>query len=115
MQKTDKFKIARNDERLFFVVLQTGHAGIFEHDLVEDYWLFFEDVGCDPDANETAQYDMYHAVMERLNAATRELVQEWRGKPYVCFVERNQFLELNGQPVAMPSLQPIKQDGITHT
>ena len=103
----EKYKASRNDERLFFVVLQAGHEDIFSNDLVEDHWLFWEDVGCDPDELDAAQYDMHHVVMKRLNAATRELVREWRGLPYVCFVERNSFLEVGGTPVAIPSLQPI--------
>ena len=111
----EKYKLARNDERLFFVVLQPGHADIFSDDRVEDFWLFWEDVGCDPEAKEAVQYDMYHVVMKALNAATQQLVREWRALPYVCFVERNQILERDGDPLSIPSLQPIKRrdDGIT--
>jgi hypothetical protein len=104
-----KYQAVRNDDRLFFVVLQTGHEDIFTNDLVEDHWMFWEDVGCDPELARTAQYDMHHVVMKALNAATRALVQEWRGLQYVCFVERNQTLTVNGELVELPSFRPLKK------
>lgn len=105
----EKYQAVRNDERLFFVVLQSGHDDIFTNDLVEDHWLFMENVGCDPERSETAQYDMHHVVMKALDAATRTLVQDWRGRAYVCFVERNQSLKINGEIVELPSLRPVKK------
>ena len=106
-KKREKFELFRNDERLFFVVLQAGRDSIFADDRVEEFWLFFEDVGCDPDEFSATQYDMYHVIMKALNPPTRQLVREWRGLSYVCFVERNQFLKINGMPVVLPSLELI--------
>ena len=70
-----------DDEKLFFVILQKDNTSIFEDPLVDDYWLFWEDI--------MDGYDLYYVVMNELDAETRKLIMKWRGLSFVYSVERN--------------------------
>lgn len=72
-----------DEDKLFFVILEKGHEDLFKDPLVDDYWLFQEDI--------MPGNDFYYVVMKNLDAATRKLIVKWRKLPYVDSVEHNQL------------------------